>query len=351
MKPGDEAILEITDVAYGGAGLARHEGRVVFVPSTLPGETVRARVTKVTRGWMQARVAEVLTASPDRIAPPCPWFGRCGGCAYQHIAYPRQLEIKTRQVSEALRRIGKFPEPPVEPARPSPQHYGYRNRITVHVHPPRVGFHGVDPRELVDVEECLLAAEPVNAALQALRSKRRLRPGPATLRAHHEHGGFRQVNDEAAEILAAVVAEMAGTGDTLLDAYCGAGFFAKRLRGQFTRLVGIDWDARSTESARRGAEAAEVYLTGDAAELLPAALDEHAPSVVLLDPPSQGVDAAVIEALLERVVPRLVYVSCDPATLSRDAARLAARYTLHRVVPVDMFPQTASIETAALFEA
>ena len=126
MKSGDEATLEITDVAYGGAGLARHEGRVVFVPFTIPGETVRARITKVTRGWMQARVMDVLTASPDRIAPPCPWFGRCGGCAYQHIAYPRQLEIKTLQVSEALRRIGKFPEPPVEPARPSLQHWCLR---------------------------------------------------------------------------------------------------------------------------------------------------------------------------------------------------------------------------------
>jgi 23S rRNA (uracil1939-C5)-methyltransferase len=351
MKTGDEVVLEITDVAYGGAGLARHGGRVVFVPFTVPGETVRARIGKVTRGWLQARALDILVASPDRIAPPCPWFGRCGGCAYQHIAYPRQLEIKARQVSEALRRIGKFPAPPVEPARPSPRQYGYRNRITVHVSPPRIGFHGVDARELIDVPECLLAADRVNTALQALRSKKRLRPGPATLRSHREHGGFRQVNDEAAEVLAAVVADMAGRGDTLLDAYCGAGFFAKRLRAQFARIVGIDWDGRSTECARRAAQASELYLTGDAADLLPAALAEHRPSVVLLDPPSQGAAPAVIDALLERVVPRLVYVSCDPSTLSRDASRLAVRYTLGRVVPVDMFPQTASIETAAMFEA
>ena len=350
MRSGDEAVLEITDVAYGGAGLARHEGRVVFVPFTIPGEKARVRIGKVTRSWMQARVVEILSPSPDRIVPPCPVFGRCGGCAYQQIVYPRQLEIKTRQVSEALRRIGKFPEPPVEPARPSPRQYGYRNRITVHVRPPRIGFHGTDPKELVDVRACLLAEDAVNAALESLRSKKRLRPGPATLRAHHEHGGFRQVNDEAAEVLATVVTEMAGTGETLLDAYCGAGFFAKRLCTHFERVVGIDWDGRSTESARREAQPGELYLTGDAGELMTPLLAEHRPSVVLLDPPAQGAAPAVIDALLATPAPRLVYVSCDPATLSRDLAKLSARYSLHRVVPVDMFPQTASIETVALLE-
>ena len=350
MKTGDEAVLEITDVAYGGAGLARHEGRVVFVPFTIPGETVRALIGKVTRSWMEARVVAILSPSPDRIVPPCPVFGRCGGCAYQQIAYPRQLEIKTRQVSEALRRIGKFPAPPVEAARPSPRQYEYRNRITVHVRPPRIGFHGTDPKELVDVRACLLAEDAVNTALEALRSKKRLRPGPATLRAHREHGGFRQVNDEAAEVLAAVVVEMADTGQTLLDAYCGAGFFAKRLRTHFQFVVGIDWDERSTESARHGAEPGELYVTGDAGELITPLLSEHRPSVVLLDPPAQGVDPAVIDALLAIPVPRLVYVSCDPATLSRDLAKLSASYNLRRVVPVDMFPQTASIETVALLD-
>ena len=351
MRTGDELNLEITDVAYGGAGLARHEGRVVFVPFTSPGETVRARLGKVTRNWMQARAVEILSTSPDRITPPCPLFMRCGGCAYQHIAYPRQLEIKTHQVAEALRRIGKFPDAPVEPARPSPLAYGYRNRITVHVAPPHIGFHGTDPREIINVRECLLAEDAVNAALAALREKKWLRPGPATLRATREHGGFRQVNNEAAEVLAAVVAEMAGTGETLLDAYCGAGFFAKRLSAHFKHIVGVDWDERSTETARREATPGELYLTGDAGALMTPLLAERRPSVVLLDPPAQGVAPAVIDALLADPVPRLVYVSCDPATLSRDLAKLSSRYDLRRVVPVDMFPQTASIETVALLDA
>lgn len=351
MKLGTELTLEITDIAYGGSGIARHEGRVVFIPYTILGETVRARVAAVHRSWIKAEVVEVVTASPDRTAPPCPWFGSCGGCAYQHIAYPRQLELKTHQVGEALRRIGKFHEPPVETALPSPLVYGYRNRITVHVDPPTVGFRGTDPRRIIGIDRCLLADDTVNAGLIHLLSKKYLRPGPATLRSNPEHAGFRQVNDGAADVLAGVVSEVAGQGNLLIDAYCGAGFFAKRLRGRFTRIVGIDWDPRSITTATAGAESGEEYLTGDTAELLPAALEGHADAVVLLDPPAQGLAPAVIETLLAAPPARLIYVSCDPATLARDLAKLSAAFDLKRAIPVDMFPQTASIETVCLLEA
>ena len=351
MKRDEELTLTITGVAYGGDGMARHEGCVVFVPFTIPGETVRARVVKATRHWKRAQVREILTASPDRVEPPCPVFMRCGGCAYQHVAYSRQLEIKTLQVAEALRRIGKFTDPPVEPARPSPLAYGYRNRITVHVVPPLIGFRGTDPRQVIDVKECLLAEEKVNAALATLRAKKRLRPGPATLRAGPAGTGFRQVNDAAAEVLASAVAELAGTGGLLVDAYCGAGFFAKKLRGQFTRVHGFDWDDRSIEVARADAGPSEEYRAGDAAQLLPEILAAEQEAVVLVDPPAQGLAPEVIAALLDARPARVVYVSCDPATLARDLGTLRDGYELQRAVPVDMFPQTASIETACLLTA
>jgi len=350
MKRGAEMELEITDVAYGGDGIARHEGRVVFVAFAMPGEKVAARVTEVHRSYARAVIKNIIVPSPDRVVPPCPVFMRCGGCAYQHIAYARQLEIKSRQVAEAFRRIGKISDPPVEPGRPSPKDYHYRNRITVHVDPPDIGFRGTDPRQLIEVKECLLAEERVNAALSSLRAKKRLRPGPATLRSEAEHTGFRQVNDGAAQVLAEAVTELAGRGDILVDAYCGGGFFAKRLLGNFSRIIGIDWDERSTDHARTGAEARETYFTGDAATLLPGILADNKPEVVLLDPPAQGIAQEVIETLLSSSVIRIVYVSCDPATLARDIGKLSERYTLRRAVPVDMFPQTASIETAALLE-
>lgn len=350
MKRGMKLELDITGIAYGGDGIARHEGRVVFVPFTIPGEKILAHVTKVHRGWARADILQILLPSPDRVSAPCPAFTQCGGCAYQHIAYPRQLEVKTHQVAEALRRIGKIPDPPVEQARPSPAEYRYRNRITVHVQPPVIGFRGVDPRRLVDVGECLLADDRVNAALTRLRSKKYPRPGPATLRTAPGITGFRQVNDAAAGVLAEAVAGLAGSGGILVDAYCGSGFFAKHLRDRFERVIGIDWDERSTTAARTGADAREMYFSGDTAGLLPDILAEHAPRVVLLDPPAQGVAREVIEALLKASVPQIIYVSCDPATLARDIARLSPAYGLTRAIPVDMFPQTASIETASLLE-
>ncbi|MFZ4483119.1 MAG: class I SAM-dependent RNA methyltransferase [Chthoniobacterales bacterium] len=351
MKKSAELLLEITDIAYGGAGLGRHEGRVVFVPFTIPGETVRVRINRVHRSWLEGEVREIVLPSPDRLAPPCPWFGRCGGCAYQHIAYPRQLEIKTRQVAEALRRIGKLPAPPVEPAQPSPLAYGYRNRLTLHVEPPLVGFRGTDPRHLVDIGRCLLADETVNEALAQLRGKRWLHPGPATLRSSAHGGGFRQVNDGAAEVLAGVVADLAGQGEVLVDAYCGGGFFAKKLLGAFARVIGLDWDARAIAAAQDGAQAGEEYRAGDTAALLPALLRENSQAVVLLDPPAQGLAPEVVEVLVAARPPRIIYVSCDPATLARDLAKLAVPHPLKRVIPVDMFPQTAAIETVCLLEA
>lgn len=350
MKPGGEIVVEITDIAYGGAGLGRHEGRVVFVPFSIPGETLAVRLTRVTRQWAEAEIMHHPPASPDRVEPPCPFFRRCGGCAYQHIAYPRQLAIKRRQVAETLRRIGKFPAPPVEPTRPSPRPWHYRNRITVQVRPPLVGFHARNSARIIAVDHCLLAEEAVNEKLRHLAARRRLRPGPATLRTGPAGGGFRQVNDAAAPVLAAEVAALAGTGDTLIDAYCGAGFFARTLRSAFTRVIGIEWDERAIAAARRDAGPSEEYLAGDAAALLPEALRHHPSATVLLDPPAQGLSAGVIETLLATRPPRIVYVSCDPATLARDLRSLCGPYHLSRVIPVDMFPQTASIETASLLE-
>lgn len=350
MQKGDIIRLAIADVAYGGDGLGRHEGRVIFVPFVISGETVEARITRVKKQWAAADLVRVLEPSPDRVTPPCPFFTRCGGCAYQHMTYERQLAVKTHQVAETLRRVGKITNPPVDPARPSPLPLHYRNRLTVHVQPPVIGFHAKSAGQIIDVDHCLLAVEPVNTALESLRAKRRLRPGPATLRAGEAGRGFRQVNDEAAEVLASVVVEMAGTGDTLIDAYCGAGFFAKKLTGVYRRVIGMDWDERSINSARETAAEYEQYLAGDTALLLPEILAAHPGATILLDPPAQGLGENVIETLLARRPPRVVYVSCDPATLARDLSLLAPAYTLRRAVPVDMFAQTASIETACLLE-
>lgn len=343
-------LLEITDVAFGGKGVGRlADGRVAFVPDTLPGERVEVRLTRETARFVEAAQERLLEASPRRVSAPCPYFGVCGGCSYQHASYDYQLELKTRQVRETLRRLGGIAEPCVLEAVPSPSPYGYRNRITVHRRAGQIGFHRRDGAGLVDIEACLLASEPVNAALDALR-REPFREGARPLREHRDRFGFHQTNDEVADLLLAAVEVAAGEGGDLVDAYCGDGFFARRLAGRFARVVGIEWNDRSVAQAREVAAANESYLAGDVTEHLGDVLSglDAGRTTVILDPPAQGVDARVLDILTAQRVARLIYVSCNPATLARDLKGLAAAYRLDRAQPFDMFPQTAEIEVLAV---
>jgi 23S rRNA (uracil1939-C5)-methyltransferase len=238
---------------------------------------------------------------------------------------------------------------------PSPKEYGYRNRITVHRRGGRVGFHQRAGQGLVDIERCLLASEPVNKALERIRSDRRSRDGEAvTLREHGGRFGFHQTNDDVAALLLDAVDAVCGEGGPLLiDAYCGAGFFSRRLAGKFGKVVGIEWNEGSVAIARSAAGENEEYLAGDVADRLAEVLrhPERARGIVVVDPPAQGLDERVVAALVECPVARVIYVSCDPSTLARDLPALGAAYDFKFAQPFDMFPQTAEVEVMVVLEA
>ena len=347
-----ETPLTIESVGYGGAGVGRlPDGRVCFVHGTLPGERVLVRITKEKKNHAEAEVVRILEASLRRVAPKCPVYGECGGCALQHASYDLQLEIKTAQVRELLRRFAKLPEAPVDQILPSPAEWGYRNRISIHADRQRIGFFHRKSRDLVDVAHCPLASEEVNARLAELRQNPPRGETRLTLRETGAPFGFSQVNTAAAELLAATVVEMCGSGEWLVDAYCGSGFFAKRLLEHFQKVTGLEWSQGAVAEAKRSATEKETYLPGAVENSLARVLSEAplAGTTLLVDPPAEGLSPDVARAILENPPARLVYVSCDPATFSRDAAKFLERYTLSRVQPVDMFPQTAEIELAALF--
>ncbi|MEP6955268.1 MAG: class I SAM-dependent RNA methyltransferase [Chthoniobacterales bacterium] len=346
--------LEIQDVAFGGAGVGRVEGKAVFVPFTIEGERVTARIVREKKQFAEAQLHEVIAASPQRVAPTCPYFGRCGGCSYQHMNYAHQLEVKHRQVEQLLRRVGRVEITAVPAIIPSPQDYGYRNRITVHADRGVVGYYRRDAHELIDVDHCPIAAPEVNARLAELRA-RHPRDGHYTLRA--TTGGprvFEQTNDGVAAALAQLVeAQLPAGQDLLIDAYCGAGFFAKRLASKFERVIGVEWDRFAIAAARQDASPNETYIAGDVAlELGPQlATADLASTSVIVDPPATGLPAEVRHALLTHPVHTLVYVSCQPATLARDLKELQTRYEIVTVTPLDMFPQTAEIETVVHLRA
>lgn len=341
--------MTIEDIAFGGDGVGRWRNEVTFVPFTIDGETVQATVVERRRRFQRAALVRLLTPSPHRTDPPCPYFGRCGGCAYQHMSYGHQLEVKRAQVVQALRRIGQFREVEVAPAVASPRPFGYRNRITVHAEDGKLGFYELRSHTLLDIEQCPLASDAVNAKLAELWRRglppgahRTLREGPGTT--------FEQVNDGVARLLLDYVGRHLA-GDSLVDAYCGSGLFAHAFASRLRIVAGIEWSESAIASARQNAHANETYHLGDVTALLGDVLRATNPDTLVLDPPAEGVAPAVIEQTLAQPPARVLYVSCNPATLARDLSRLASGYKLLKVQPFDMFPQTAEVEAVAVLEA
>jgi 23S rRNA (uracil1939-C5)-methyltransferase len=338
--------LKIQDVAFGGKGVGRESGKAVFVPYTIDGELVSAKVVREKKQFAEGELVDVRASSPDRVQAPCPYFGRCGGCAYQHISYEHQLAIKWRQVRDVLQRIGKLKEVPMRPIVTSPEQYGYRNRITVHAQDGVIGFFRRDSNRLIDIEHCPISLHEVNRALADLRAQN-VRDGHYTLRASSSPRVFSQTNDAVANALHHLISQLIPADqEWLIDAYCGAGFFAKGLLANFVRVIGIDWDKFAIVVAQENTTAKETYVAGDIDIELGRALQRTAllKTTVIVDPPATGLSANVRKTLLDLAPATLIYVSCNPPTLARDLADLVQTFTVESVTPLDMFPQTAEIE-------
>src|SRR5262245_39303254 len=352
--------LKIQDVAFGGKGVAREQGKAVFVPYTIEGELVSAEIVREKKQFAEAELVEVKQSSPDRIAPQCRYFGRCGGCAYQHITYEHQLAIKWRQVRNALQRIGKLNDIPMRPIIPSPMPYAYRNRITVHALDGVIGFFRRDSHRLIDIERCPISRDEVNSALAELRQQKHVRDGHYTLRAASEPRVFSQVNDGVAQTLLNLVIDLVPPNQELLiDAYCGGGFFAKALLDKFERVIGIDWDRFAIACAKENASEKETYIAGDmeseltrsdgflAVEGEKRRLGSRRSLTMIVDPSATGLTEAVRNAITDLAPATLIYVSCNPPTLARDLKELQHRFAINSITPLDMFPQTAEIEAVA----
>ena len=382
--------ITLTDIAHGGDAIGRDDGRVIFARYGIPGEKVEVQVLRQRRDYAQGRVTRVLDPSPHRTTPPCPYFGVCGGCQWQHIDYPYQLELKRKILKEQLERIGKIDDPYVAPTLPSPDPWHYRNHARFSVdRKGNLGFiQGGDYRHL-EIAYCHLMHPEINTTLAALQGKCKgtrqitvrhgietgdllIQPSLDSLGIDIESGqdhyydhlfGYRfkvsspsffQVNVRQAErMVGALRDRIAPTGDeVLVDAYGGVGTFALLLAPFFRKVFSIEEAPSAVEDARVNcAPFANIeLLKGKTEEVLPE-LPER-PDTVILDPPRVGCHERVLDALLKVYPRRLVYVSCDPATLARDLGILCRRgYTLKEVLPIDMFPQTYHIESIATLEA
>ena len=369
--------------ALGGSAVARlPDGRVCFIPFAIPGEDLRIRLTAVKKSFAEAELVAVLAPSPDRVEPPCPVFGRCGGCQYQHVGYARQIALKSQQLRDTLRRIGGIAREDLDEVHAAPEPWAYRNRLGLHPGPDGLGLLARDQKTVIGLNFCPIAKAEVNAALPdaprtpgARTITIRWSPGggtvsyagnaPADLPPCQEEvagraytvptGSFAQVNPAVADILFALVGRwvtpLAAT--RVIDAYCGAGFLGLAITDR--PVVGLEIDARSIEAARgnaetRGLGASHTYHAGEVEALLDRHLTTEADTTVLiLDPPRAGCAPGTIQTILKRLPGWILYVSCEPSTLARDLKLLTpAGYQISRTALLDMFPQTAHFETAVL---
>ena len=443
LRKNDEITVEIE--RFGGeAGIAHLEGMTLFVEGALPGERVIARAQKVEKTHAFLKTLSVLTPSPDRQAPRCPYYEKCGGCGCQHMTYEATLQMKRDRIRDALRRIGGL-EIDVPPVIGMEDPWHYRNKTVLPVGgekgAPALGFYAPRSHRIVPVEECLIAREGSNqvcravktwmekfgvapydestrkglirhvmsrvsrtgevmavivAAAGALPHERELTamllafvPGLVSVYLNINTRGdnvilgresklllgverlrdtlcgrayalspqsFFQINPVQTEKLYQTALDFADLqgNETVCDLYCGAGTISLLLAKKARQVIGIEVVPQAVKDAEENARVNEVtnvrFLAGEAESILPGLVAGGLrPDTVVLDPPRKGCEEAVLQALIQAAPRKIVYVSCDPATLARDAKLLCAGgYRADKCQGVDMFPWTGHVETVLL---
>lgn len=371
LERGSIFEIQIDSLAHGGSGVGRADGVVFFVPFAAPGDKVRVAIEAFKKTYATARIIDIIERSPHRREPPCKVFYECGGCQWQHINYAEQVAAKESIVRHALARIGREDQVEIRKIIPSPSEWNYRNRAQFRTIDRKVGFFKRNSHDIVDVDYCHIIEEGLNDELQKIRGQSLSKPSPQeqkievfnskdgifqTLnRGHSVETGFSQVNTAQNENLVALVTQNVPSQGAVLDLYCGNGNFsfpaAEKTDG---KLLGIDLSRAAIAAAQK--QAAENSLKEKATfKAVDCVLETQALAknkahfqTIILDPPRIGCDEKIWKPLVALGAEKMIYISCDPSTFSRDWARLKvasnSRYKIEFVQPFDMFPQTFHVE-------
>lgn len=442
-KPGEEITLLIHGIGHSGEGVGYLNGYTFFIDGALPGETVQAKLTEAKKTYGFGKLLKIITSSPDRVHPPCPLFGKCGGCQLMHLAYTKQLEIKKEKVSNALLRIGKIDPSIVQDCIPSPLPLGYRNKIQLPVRAgPSLGLYAKGSHDFIPVDHCLIhsdlgeevfgqmkkiiknsevipfdpktkegelrhvlikSAIHTNEALVVLVTNQNQTPKLQLLAktimnkipfvkgvVHNVHNekenvilgshfetlegvshiqerlsdltfsisaaSFFQINPLQAENLYLKALEMADVqpSDTVLDAYCGVGtlslFFARKAK----KVIGVESVPDAISDAIKNGEKNGItnvsFVCDESEKFIYKSLPPI--DILLINPPRSGCNIAFLEGIKKLCPRKIIYISCDPATLARDLKQIeSSGYKAFFVQPFDMFPQTAHVESVVLINA
>jgi 23S rRNA (uracil1939-C5)-methyltransferase len=378
----EDLEVEVERILPGGMGLAHAGGKTVFVSLAAPGDHVRVRIDRQQGELLFASIVEILTPSPVRIEPPCPYFGRCGGCDFQQLTYEAQLAAKAGIIRDCLHRIARLEDIPEIVVMPSPNNWRYRMRATWQIDQElrTIGYYERGSRRVCDVADCAVLKPELQETLERVRAMEwhqfprdlkhldavtgengvSLSPPFADFRTNelsltvrsevyqYNADAFFQINPS---LLGQLVEYAIGyaSGKTVLDLYCGVGLFTLPLARQFQKVIGVEANATAARFARRNLQLAG--LTN--ANVITATVTDWFRSgpvgpvdFILLDPPRAGAESAVIEGILALQPGAISYVSCDPATLARDLRKLiGGGYVIKSIAGFDLFPQTHHVET------
>jgi 23S rRNA (uracil1939-C5)-methyltransferase len=378
----EDLDVEVERILPGGMGLAHAGGKTIFVSLAAPGDRVRVRIEREQGNVLFASIVEILSPSPVRVEPPCPYFGRCGGCDFQQLTYEAQLAAKAEMIRDCLHRIARLENVPDIVVTPSPDNWRYRVRATWQIDKEQrsIGYYERGSRRVCDVVDCAVLRSELQEKLEEVRATEwdlfsddlkhldavagengvSLAPAFAefhtnelSLRVrdevyHYNADAFFQINPS---LLAPLIEVALGdvTGERVLDLYCGVGLFTLPLARQFQSVIGVEANAAAARFARRNLQGADLInahvITATVTDWFRSATPDPV-DFVLLDPPRAGAESAVIRGILKLQPAQISYVSCDPATLARDLKKLiAGGYVVHSIAAFDLFPQTHHVET------
>ena len=414
MHPGSRITLTLKDFSYLGGAVGHTDSNLaVFVHGGLPGERVIAEIVDVQRRFARGVVVGIEEPAPERVAPRCPYFGACGGCQWQHLAYTAHLGWKEELLRRQLSRIGHLIDPPVRPTIPAVEPYAYRNHARLSVDPNgHLSFARFQTHDLLPIETCQIMQPAVAAVIERLRGVR-LDPGQLVIRHGSRTGqllispelpaeveglasgqpdyeemlwgrtyrvsaaSFFQVNTRLdqrelpeairaawlpvrsgwfsqVDLLALLVLDRLDLrgSELVVDAYCGVGTFSLLIAERAGRVVGIEESQTAVRDAVHNAQGMSnvEFRVGRTEDHL--ARLEARPDAVVLDPSRSGCDRRVLRALVNQPPATVIYVSCDPSTLARDLAYLSQQgFQIEEIQPIDMFPQTYHLETVTVLRA
>lgn len=367
-EPHKKIQIRIEAMAVGGRGLARHDSMVVFVDRVVPGDLVEVEITKQHKNFAEAQLLNILEASPSRIEPQCPHWQECGGCAFQNMNYTEQIKQKTLMFQQSLKKIAGA-EVQISDCIPSPKTFRYRSRIQLHIHNRKLGYFQKSTHQLVEIKDCLLAQEKVAhliAKVQLNKPDQRIELNQSGIQyqlqdeAEDADFGFSQVNPEMNQQMISLVLAQAEKLFSLskspiyeiLDLYAGSGNLsfplAKKFSNQKLQAVELSTEnvKRAQKSLENDSELSRVKFYQSKVEAFIDRKSRLSNTLVILDPPRAGAGIQLMQNMIKKQVPALIYVSCHPASLSRDLKVLIqAGYKIEKAQALDMFPQTDHMES------